>query len=174
MLTVLVCTISNSQVVLLKNLSIFCKCKNMSVYAIFNDQRFNDMLTNDIVNFEQLGPDCCFPGSEVVDQILTVLLSTSMFVGGLVGFVLDNTIPGSTYRYYMAIFISYSEGPRANMGRGLIWGMTENNHIIIYLSYIFLADKFAYLISYAESKARPPSAPNVVIGQKSRITHVTW
>ena len=33
-------------------------------------------------------------GSEIVDQILTVLLSTSMFVGGLVGFILDNTIPG--------------------------------------------------------------------------------
>jgi len=29
-----------------------------------------------------------------VDQILTVLLSTSMFVGGLIGFVLDNTLPG--------------------------------------------------------------------------------
>ena len=26
-------------------------------YAIFNDQRFNDMLTNDIVSFEQLGPE---------------------------------------------------------------------------------------------------------------------
>ena len=34
------------------------------------------------------------PGSEVFDQIATVLLSTSMFVGGVVGFVLDNTIPG--------------------------------------------------------------------------------
>ena len=31
--------------------------KNISVYAIFNDQSFNDMLTNDIVSFEQLGPD---------------------------------------------------------------------------------------------------------------------
>ena len=29
--------------------------KNISVYAIFNDQSFNDMLTNDIVSFEQLG-----------------------------------------------------------------------------------------------------------------------
>ena len=29
-----------------------------------------------------------------MDQILTVLLSTSMFVGGLIGFVLDNTLPG--------------------------------------------------------------------------------
>ena len=44
MLTVLVSTIFNSQ-------------KNISVHAIFNDQSFNDTLTNDIVSFEQLGPD---------------------------------------------------------------------------------------------------------------------
>ena len=31
--------------------------KNISVYAIFNDQRFNDTLTYDIVSFEQLGPN---------------------------------------------------------------------------------------------------------------------
>ena len=31
--------------------------KNISVYAIFNDQSFNDTLTNDIVSYEQLGPD---------------------------------------------------------------------------------------------------------------------
>ena len=35
-------------------------------------------------------------GSEVVDQIFSVLLSTSMFVGGLTGFILDNTVPGSS------------------------------------------------------------------------------
>ena len=28
--------------------------------AIFNDQSFNDMLTNDIISFEQLGPDIHF------------------------------------------------------------------------------------------------------------------
>ena len=59
MLTVLVRTISNSQVFLLK------KCakathmffsKSISVYAIFNDQIFNDMLPNDMVSFEQLDP----------------------------------------------------------------------------------------------------------------------
>ena len=31
--------------------------KNISVYAIVNNQTFNDMLTNDIVSFEQLGPE---------------------------------------------------------------------------------------------------------------------
>lgn len=34
-------------------------------------------------------------GNDIIDQLLTVLLSTSMFVGGLIGFVLDNTIPGT-------------------------------------------------------------------------------
>ena len=59
MLTVLVSTISNSQVFLRKK----CECKsyshffskNISEYAIFNDQSFNHMLTNDIVSFEQMG-----------------------------------------------------------------------------------------------------------------------
>ena len=66
MLTVLVSTISNAQEFLLKNVSSFCKCKsysqffskNISVYAIFNDYRFNDTLTYDISNFEQLGSEC--------------------------------------------------------------------------------------------------------------------
>ena len=31
--------------------------KHISVYAIFNDQSFNNTLTNDIVCFEQLGPN---------------------------------------------------------------------------------------------------------------------
>ena len=63
MLTVLVSTMF-LQVLLLKYESSFCKCKsfshffskNISVYAIFNDRRFNDTLTNDIVTFEQPGP----------------------------------------------------------------------------------------------------------------------
>ena len=32
--------------------------KNISVYAIFDDQNFNDTFTNNIVSFEQLGPVC--------------------------------------------------------------------------------------------------------------------
>ena len=31
--------------------------KNITIYAIFSDQSFNDTLTNDIISFEQLGPD---------------------------------------------------------------------------------------------------------------------
>ena len=32
--------------------------KTISVYAIFDDQNFNDTLINDIVSSEQLGPGC--------------------------------------------------------------------------------------------------------------------
>ena len=53
-ITVLERIISNSQVFLLKNVTSFCKShffsKNVSVYAIFDDQSFNDMLTNDIIS----------------------------------------------------------------------------------------------------------------------------
>jgi nucleobase transporter 1/2 len=33
-------------------------------------------------------------GIPEVDQILTVLLTTEMFVGGFLAFLLDNTVPG--------------------------------------------------------------------------------
>ena len=36
-----------------KQLTFFSK--NISIHAIFNDESFNDILTNDIVRFEQLG-----------------------------------------------------------------------------------------------------------------------
>ena len=31
--------------------------QKFSIYLVFNDQRFNDTLTNNIVSFEQLGPE---------------------------------------------------------------------------------------------------------------------
>ena len=39
----------------ISNAQEFCR-KNISVYAIFNGQSFNYMLTNNIISFEQLGP----------------------------------------------------------------------------------------------------------------------
>ena len=61
MLTVLVSTNILFTGILLKNVSSYSQfffSKNISVYAIFNDQSFTDTLTNDIVSFEQLGHDC--------------------------------------------------------------------------------------------------------------------
>ena len=41
----------------MQKLLTFFFSKNIRVYAIFNDYSFNDTLTNNIVSFEQLGPD---------------------------------------------------------------------------------------------------------------------
>ena len=69
MLTILVSKISNSHVFLLKKMWVaFANVKathiffskNISLYAIFNDQNFNDTLIQDIFSFEQLGPSCHF------------------------------------------------------------------------------------------------------------------
>ena len=70
-LTVLVSTISNSQLFLLKKMWVaFANAKATHIFSakilafmlyywhILNDQSFNDMLINDIVSFEQLGPKC--------------------------------------------------------------------------------------------------------------------
>ena len=40
----------------MQKLLTFFFSKNINIFAISNDQIFNDMLTNDIVSFEQLGP----------------------------------------------------------------------------------------------------------------------
>ena len=54
--------------------------KNISIYAIFNDQNFNDMLTNDIVSFEQLcGPSVSsnlWNGGNLGQQTQTILIYT--------------------------------------------------------------------------------------------------
>lgn len=36
----------------------------------------------------------CGSGVKEVDQVLHILLTTHIFVGGLLGFFLDNTVPG--------------------------------------------------------------------------------
>lgn len=39
--------------------------------------------------------DAIKTGSDVLDQVIVVLLETSMFVSGFLGFLLDNTVPGT-------------------------------------------------------------------------------
>ncbi|KAL9967255.1 hypothetical protein ACROYT_G025440 [Oculina patagonica] len=45
-------------------------------------------------------------GEPKIDQIITVLLRTNMLVGGIAGFVLDNTIPGSREERGLAVWTS--------------------------------------------------------------------
>ncbi|XP_017173340.2 solute carrier family 23 member 1 isoform X1 [Mus musculus] len=46
-------------------------------------------------NYLDSNPGAINTGIPEVDQILTVLLTTEMFVGGCLAFILDNTVPGS-------------------------------------------------------------------------------
>lgn len=49
-----------------------------------------------------------FSGITGIDQVLNVLLTTAMFVGGCVAFILDNTIPGMWYISNMLItYVTY-------------------------------------------------------------------
>ena len=48
-----------------------------------------------VPNWLEENPGKINTGNDVVDQVLTVMLTTSMFVAGVLGFFLDNTIPGS-------------------------------------------------------------------------------
>ena len=46
--------------------------KNISVYAIFNDQNFNDTLTNDIISFELLGPGLQIIRTLKIERLLLI------------------------------------------------------------------------------------------------------
>ena len=48
--------------------------KNINVHVIFNDQSFNDMLTNDIVSFKQLGP-APYIASYINHRVIAMVLS---------------------------------------------------------------------------------------------------
>ena len=54
--------------------------KNISIYAIFNDQSFNHTLTNDIISFEQLGPGVCGFNPSRSDNILSWRLIIKYFL----------------------------------------------------------------------------------------------
>ncbi|KAM4619467.1 xan_ur_permease domain-containing protein [Polymixia lowei] len=59
---------------------------------IFGFSMFSGLV---IPNWVLKNPSAIATGVVELDQVLLVLLTTSMFVGGYFGFILDNTIPGS-------------------------------------------------------------------------------
>ncbi|XP_029290168.1 xan_ur_permease domain-containing protein [Cottoperca gobio] len=61
---------------------------------IFGFSTFSGLV---IPNWIFKNPTAIATGVVELDQVLLVLLTTSMFVGGFFGFILDNTIPGSKH-----------------------------------------------------------------------------
>lgn len=49
-------------------------------------------------------PNAIQSGWAVIDQGVTSLLQTSMFLGGMIGMILDNTIPGEDGKHFSGLF----------------------------------------------------------------------
>ncbi|XP_078405873.1 solute carrier family 23 member 1 [Cetorhinus maximus] len=62
-------------------------------------------------NYLDANPTVINTGSPEINQILTVLLTTEMFVGGCLAFILDNTIPGTKEERGL---VQWKEGALAN------------------------------------------------------------
>ncbi|XP_053321350.1 solute carrier family 23 member 1 [Spea bombifrons] len=62
-------------------------------------------------NFLDSHPNYINTGISEVDQILTVLLTTEMFVGGCIAFFLDNTLPGTQEERGL---VKWKQGPDEN------------------------------------------------------------
>ena len=59
--------------------------KNVIVYSIFNDQSFNDTLTNDIVSFEQLGPDVpMFKVKVIIFWLLLLMINYNYYLSTVI------------------------------------------------------------------------------------------
>ncbi|MCI4379080.1 hypothetical protein PGIGA_G00223780 [Pangasianodon gigas] len=67
-----------------------------------------------IPNWVIKNPDVLNTGIVELDQVLQVLLTTSMFVGGFFGFILDNTIPGTKHERGMTVWNNAHEDESEN------------------------------------------------------------
>ena len=64
-----------------KLLTFFQQKISIIIYAIFNDQSFNNTLTNNIVSFEQLGPDVYLKGTLTREVAIVKLFFASLLKG---------------------------------------------------------------------------------------------
>ncbi|XP_066287721.1 solute carrier family 23 member 1-like [Branchiostoma lanceolatum] len=80
-------------------------------------------------------PGAIRTGSSEVDQILTVILSTHMFIGGFIGFTLDNTIPGTREERGLLQYDVTSDTPDVDLhygfpcGNDLLDRLTFTRHV---------------------------------------------
>ena len=56
-----------------------------------------------VANWIKGNPGVIQTGVDVLDQIFTVLLSSALFLGGLIGFIFDNTLPGKKQQNFVCI-----------------------------------------------------------------------
>ncbi|XP_062404288.1 solute carrier family 23 member 1-like isoform X2 [Sardina pilchardus] len=80
-----------------------------------------------IPNWILKNPTAISTGVVVIDQVLLVLLTTSMFVGGFFGFILDNTIPGTKHeRGIIAWNKAHEEDSNITIESDAVYGLPFN------------------------------------------------
>ncbi|XP_040857875.1 solute carrier family 23 member 1-like [Ochotona curzoniae] len=102
-------------------------------YADMNSQRnlcvfgFSVFCGLAVPNWVNRNPEMLQTGLPELDQVIQVLLTTGMFVGGFLGFLLDNTIPGSREERGLLAWSQMQEAPEdtatATEVYGLPWGI---------------------------------------------------
>ncbi|XP_060892677.1 xan_ur_permease domain-containing protein [Labrus mixtus] len=109
-----------------------------------------------------------------LDQVLQVLLTTSMFVGGFFGFILDNTIPGSKHERGILAWNKAHEDDSSNTLESgevynLPFGLSSYSSSSSWLRFVpFLPPGVSTsLVSDALESKRPlghPEPPQLIIG----------
>ena len=72
-------------------------CCNFQAVSKWTEKNFDsDGLVNKIVDPDDLSTDGVWAReqAQILAQLIRVILSTGMFISGILGFVLDNTVPG--------------------------------------------------------------------------------
>ena len=79
-------------------LLVYQKFYNFQAVSKWTEKNFdsND-LVNKMVNPDDLSPEGIWAReqAQILAQLIRVILSTGMFISGILGFVLDNTVPGN-------------------------------------------------------------------------------
>ena len=68
-------------------------------------------------------------GNDVADQIITVMLTTSMFIAGTLGFILDNTIPGTLEERGLIAWRAQSEPNKTEKFHSMTARLIDIHHI---------------------------------------------
>ena len=89
----------------MQKLPTFFFSKNISVHTIFNDQSFNDTLTNDIIRFEQLGPELYWMRNKsTVSTMLKITLQLDLSFA-CVSVLLIKNKSVLTLKYWRKLFV---------------------------------------------------------------------
>ncbi|XP_076848497.1 xan_ur_permease domain-containing protein isoform X2 [Brachyhypopomus gauderio] len=115
-----------------------------------------------IPNWVTKNPSLIATGVVELDQVFQVLLTTSMFVGGFIGFILDNTIPGTKRERGLTAWSKAHDNTgesslESDEVYGLPWGLSSGLSSCTWLRWL----PFCPSHNTAEEQRAPPSGSDL-------------